>query len=62
MVIRVVVAVDDDGHAGQLGGLGASDDQRVDVVAASGKHARHVGQDAWFVHHKSRNHMPHGVS
>ena len=54
-----VVGVDDDGHAGEAGVFGAADHQRINVEAAGGKHAGHMGQHAGFIHDQGGNHVSH---
>ena len=54
-----VVAVDDEGHARQVGLLGLADGEAVDVEAARGEHAGDVGQDAGLVLHQRRQDVPH---
>ncbi len=49
----VLVAVDNDGHAGDLGMLRHADGEAVNVEAAPREEAGHLRQDAWLVFHKN---------
>src|SRR5690606_839798 len=57
----VVVADDDEGHPRQAGVFGGADREAIDVVAARGKHAGHMGQHAGDVLHESREDVTHEI-
>ena len=54
-----IVAVNDEGHAGQVGLLGFADREAVDVEAARGQHAGNVGENARLILHQSGQHVSH---
>ncbi len=59
LIEHVVVAVDDEGHARQVGVLGLADGEAVDVEAARGEHAGDVRENAGLVLHQGGKHVPH---
>ena len=59
LVERDVVGVDDDGHAGEVGVLGAADDERIDVKSACGKHTGDPGEDAGLVDDQGGDDVAH---
>ncbi len=56
---REIVAVDDEGHARQVGVLGLADREAVDVEAARGEHSRDMGQDAGLILHQRGQNVSH---
>src|SRR5688572_19963548 len=59
---HLVGARGDDGHPGHGGVLGRRNGERLDVVAAGGKQARHPRQGAGLVLHEDRKDVAHGYS
>jgi hypothetical protein len=56
---HAVVADDDERHPRELGVFGFADGQAIDVEAAGGEHAGHVGQHAGHVLHRGRKDVSH---
>ena len=57
---HAVVADDDERHPRETGVFGFADGEAIDVVAARGEHAGHVGQHAGDVLHGGREDVTHG--